>query len=552
MKKLKLLISALLLSVSSVLSFAAPAFAVANNCTWTGSSSDNFNTAGNWTSCNSTVPQAGDNLVFDVAALSADKTLTNNITSLSVGTITFTGTNSSGYRFTLAGNDLTITGGVVANASAVLNLNITLGGNQTWSGTMGFTVGDRTSPKTLAMGSYDLTLSASYINMDSVLTGSGNLSVSSSLSAETSSPSWTGSTSITGTGSVTMDKVDSLGGASSTITIASGGSLALCGPQGGTVQNPITVGGSGSGFGALSAFAACGHGGGSTGSDPDADVTFTGAITLTANTVVYPAGVLKITGPLSGNFTITPAAGSAGSLVIASSNNTSLTPNGTATAPAETFTVNAGDDQPGTLVNVGNNQTYIIDGVRGDTRVEVGGTLKGTGVVGVLDVFGKVSPGHSPGCLSTGDLTFEAGSAYDFEIGGTTACSEYDQLKTTGTVIIGGGTLNTLLVNGFKPAKGQSYVLISNDGSDAVSGTFTGLAEGATFSVSGYVFQISYHGGDGNDVALTVQNVPAAPDTGFALIKSNPLVSMAAMTIAGVGLLVLAHRFNKQPATRRR
>src|SRR5262249_197908 len=146
--------------------------------------------------------------------------------------------------------------------------------------------------------------------------------------------------------------------------------------------------------------------------------------------------------------------GSAGSLVIASSNNTSLTPNGTSTAPAETFTVKAGDDQPNTTVDVLNNQTYIIDGIRGDTTVPPGGTLKGTGKVGSLSVSGKVAPGHSPGCLSSGDLSFEASGTYEFEIGGKTVCTQYDQIKVTG-VVAAGGTLSTAIVNNFKPAKGD-------------------------------------------------------------------------------------------------
>ena len=43
----------------------------------------------------------------------------------------------------------------------------------------------------------------------------------------------------------------------------------------------------------------------------------------------------------------------------------------------------------------------------------------------------------------------------------------------------------------------------SNDGSDAVSGTFAGLAQGATTDIGGNAFTISYVGGDGNDVVLT-------------------------------------------------
>src|SRR5690606_20785576 len=43
-----------------------------------------------------------------------------------------------------------------------------------------------------------------------------------------------------------------------------------------------------------------------------------------------------------------------------------------------------------------------------------------------------------------------------------------------------------------------------NDGADAISGTFDGLAEGSLLAVDGTVLQISYAGGsNSNDVTLT-------------------------------------------------
>ena len=78
-------------------------------------------------------------------------------------------------------------------------------------------------------------------------------------------------------------------------------------------------------------------------------------------------------------------------------------------------------------------------------------------------------------------------------------------------------------------------MIIKNDLADATGGTFKGLAEGATFTVSGYVFKISYVGGDGNDVVLSVQSVPALPKTGFSLPLANAyLVLIAAISMASV------------------
>jgi hypothetical protein len=87
------------------------------------------------------------------------------------------------------------------------------------------------------------------------------------------------------------------------------------------------------------------------------------------------------------------------------------------------------------------------------------------------------------------------------------------------------------------PALNDTFMIIKNDSTDAVTGTFTGLAQGATFVVSGVTFQISYTGGDGNDVVLTATAVPATvttPDTGVGSIISNPIITLlSAIFVAG-------------------
>ena len=59
-------------------------------------------------------------------------------------------------------------------------------------------------------------------------------------------------------------------------------------------------------------------------------------------------------------------------------------------------------------------------------------------------------------------------------------------------------------------------------------------------------------GGDGNDVVLTVTAVnasaiPGAPNTGFAILTSNPLATLLGGLLAAAGLGLLARRqFGKQ------
>src|SRR5256886_14470272 len=83
----------------------------------------------------------------------------------------------------------------------------------------------------------------------------------------------------------------------------------------------------------------------------------------------------------------------------------------------------------------------------------------------------------------------------------TTLFRSYDQINVAGTVNLSGATLSGVV--GFAPAAGTTFIIINNDGSGAVIGTFSGLAEGAAVTLSGQTFTISYVGGTGNDVVLT-------------------------------------------------
>jgi hypothetical protein len=60
----------------------------------------------------------------------------------------------------------------------------------------------------------------------------------------------------------------------------------------------------------------------------------------------------------------------------------------------------------------------------------------------------------------------------------------------------------------FTPAPGTAFTIIDARFNGPIAGMFDGLAEGATFDVDTTQFRITYAGGDGNDVVLTV--VPGA------------------------------------------
>jgi len=111
--------------------------------------------------------------------------------------------------------------------------------------------------------------------------------------------------------------------------------------------------------------------------------------------------------------------------------------------------------------------------------------------------------------------------------------SIFDTINLTGAVDLVGSTLNLDLTNYITPAVNTFYTLINNDGNDAVTGTFTGLAEGTQLSsIGSYGLFITYKGdatnpslanvGSGNDVQLYTRLINTPP-TGVAL--SNTVIS---------------------------
>ena len=147
-------------------------------------------------------------------------------------------------------------------------------------------------------------------------------------------------------------------------------------------------------------------------------------------------------------------------------------------------------------------QAAIDDSKAGDVVRVAGGAY-----VGNVDATGKtftLEIGNSPAqVIIHGNLTLSAGVTLVEELNGSTPGIGYDQLAVYGTVNLGGALVVT---RGFNPAVGQSFAIIDNDDVDSVAGQFAGLGEGATIVVNNIPFSISYMGGDGNDVTLTLQH----------------------------------------------
>jgi len=166
-----------------------------------------------------------------------------------------------------------------------------------------------------------------------------------------------------------------------------------------------------------------------------------------------------------------------------------------------------------------------------------GGLLGGNGTISnpvTVSSGGTLSPGDGgPGILTlapdSGGGTLSAGSSFVAQINGTTAGSlstNYSQLRyapqalpaVAAPLLTLGG--NLIFELGYAPSVGDSYTLISDQsGTLAITGTFTGLPEGAIFSAAfdgmSNNFQITYAGNGGDDVVVT--DVPYAPEPVLSL-----------------------------------
>ncbi|HUT12347.1 MAG TPA: Ig-like domain-containing protein [Thermoguttaceae bacterium] len=165
-----------------------------------------------------------------------------------------------------------------------------------------------------------------------------------------------------------------------------------------------------------------------------------------------------------------------------------------------------------------NGGTLLIDGslapgwdAANNVVIVTNGHLAGSGSLGgrnvVLGAGGSVS---TAGGLQIGGVEFDPAANFIVNIWGL---FDYDQLVAGGGVDLSNAGLDIVLQGGYVPDAGDSFTIINLPGGGAVIPPFEDFDEGTSFVDDGVIFHISYVGGTGNDVVITVNTAPVLADT---------------------------------------
>jgi autotransporter-associated beta strand protein len=398
---------------------------------------------------------------------------TANGTSLASGAVLrIDGTSGN---LSIGAETLTLNGvGLIASPAGALR---NIAGNNSWAGAI--TLGSASSIQSDA-GTLTLTGGINNAGFLATFQGAGNTTVS------TTKITRSGGLTKNGGGTLTLSAANDYSGG----TTLSAGTLTLSGSgQLGSTTGALTVNGGTLNLGGTSQTVGALSGSGGTIN------TSTGSSTLT---VGNGGGSGSYSGTIangSGTVSLTKTGG--GTETLSGAN----TYTGPTTVSAGTLLVNGNQSSATGAVAVNNSGT-VLGGA---------GTIGGAVTVASGATIAPGATGNgSTAILKTGALTLSSSSNFSLDLNGTVAGTSYDQLSVTGTVSIGGSNLLINSISGL--SVNDKLFILANDSTDAISGTFAGLAQGGTISSGGYTLTIDYMAnfmsGSANDISLTVTAVP--------------------------------------------
>ena len=531
--------------------------------------------------------KAGRNIVFNTG--SSLTTTAGTVTLLSQGSTTTTGTSNSGVDLTGSNTNIASVNGAISitgtgSSGTRFNFGVLLfnGGQIASTGTATITVNGQGSSTSTGADNQGVRVDGANSRIDSLngaiaVRGTGGSGTDSNagvllLNGGQIASTGTATVTVNGQGSSTSTGTDNQGvrvDEANSLISSVGGAIAVSGTGGSGTDNNIGVliraGGlinsTGTGVNAAN-INVIGQAGGSTNTgslnqgvrlNGGTIQSVDGAITVTGTarngtgsnsgvivTTVTGAAAIQSTG--TGAITVTGTAGSgtasdgirlelAGAKV--QSNSGAINLIGTASGTNFGINILTGTSVTsttgqinllGNTINLDNTATISTVGnvfINSDADAPVGATTLGATVN-----------------VTAGTLFLNDTIKVDYN----TALSSFDTLNLTGAVDLVGSSLEVDFTN-YTASADQVFTLINNDGTDAVTGTFTGLAEGTQVGlIGGLGLFITYRGnattpslaniGTGNDVQLYFRNNNTAP-ANVSLSNSSINENVAASSLIG-------------------
>lgn len=177
-------------------------------------------------------------------------------------------------------------------------------------------------------------------------------------------------------------------------------------------------------------------------------------------------------------------------------------------------------------------------------------TLSGTGAVtGAMSVAGTLSPGNSPGTLTTGSQTWLDGGDYNWQILDAlgTAGADYDTIAITGTLDLtslsaGGFGINLWSLASTGPdVNGAALNFLSGNSYSWTLVTTTGGI--SNFDAADFAISVGANNGTaGFSNALNGGSFSVAQSGNNLLLNFTPVPEPRAALLGGLGLLVLLRR----------
>ena len=100
-------------------------------------------------------------------------------------------------------------------------------------------------------------------------------------------------------------------------------------------------------------------------------------------------------------------------------------------------------------------------------------------------------------------LTFGANAKYNWNLNAETL--EADEVAVAGVTIDAGALFFAFGRGNTAMQSGTVFTVIDNTAITPIAGTFGNLPDGSTITIGSNTYRVSYQGGTGNDLTLTVQ-----------------------------------------------